>query len=68
MTLPEPFHVHMQRVMMERGMTQAQLARTMGVTRACVNRWCLGVNQPKIETLRKLRGVFRCSWEDLLGE
>lgn len=68
MTYVEPFCVHLQRLMEEHGMTQAQLARRMGVGRRCVHAWYWGINTPKLETLRKLRRVFQCSWEELLGE
>lgn len=68
MTFVEPFCVHLQRLMEEHNLTQAQLARRMGVTRTCVHNWYWGINMPNLETLRTLRRVFQCGWEDLLGE
>ena len=55
-------------LMARSGVTQADLARRMGVSRSCVNNWYWGINEPSIESLRVIRRILRCSWEELMGE
>lgn len=66
--LSEPFHIRLQSLMASRKLTQSELARRMGVGRVCVNYWYWGINEPSIGTLRRMRDVLKCSWEELLGE
>lgn len=67
MTAGEPFCTRLQRIMDDRGMTQAELARRLDVSRTCVHQWYWGVNQPSIEGLRALRRILRCGWDELMG-
>lgn len=40
------------------GLSQAELARRIGFSRASVNQWEHGVSQPRMGTVRKLAEVF----------
>jgi transcriptional regulator with XRE-family HTH domain len=53
--------------MEERGITQSDLARRLGVSRSCVHSWYWGVNEPGIDALRRIRRVFGCSMDELVG-
>ena len=67
MRLDGPFSVRLQRIMADRGMTQAEMARRLGVNRSSVHQWYWGINQPSIERLCELRQILRCSWDELMG-
>lgn len=62
------FCIRLRRLMLARGMSQADIARKMGVSRSCVHGWYWGPNEPNIDTLKRLRRVLNCTWDDLLGE
>lgn len=61
------FHERLTAMMDERGITQSDLARRLGVTRTATHNWCWGVNEPSITTLSRIRRLLRCEWDDLLG-
>lgn len=48
-------------------MTQTDLARRLGVTRACVNAWEMGSSNPSLENLIALSRIFHTSTDYLLG-
>lgn len=48
-------------------MTQAELARRLGVTRSCVNAWEMGISVPSTQCLVELAHIFRVSTDYLLG-
>lgn len=50
------------------GMTQAQLAEKVGVTRATVTQWETGWSQPRMGTVEKIADVFQCSLSDIVDE
>lgn len=52
---------------MSSGMTQADLARRMHVTRSSVNAWELGLSTPNIQNLIELADLFRTSTDYVLG-
>lgn len=54
--------------MLKRGLTQAELARRMGVGRTCIHQWYWGLNEPSIESLKRLRSILGCTLEELIGE
>lgn len=54
--------------MLRRGLTQAELARRMGVSRTCIHQWYWGLNEPSIKSLKKLRRILGCTLEELIGE
>ncbi|MBO5248943.1 MAG: helix-turn-helix transcriptional regulator [Clostridia bacterium] len=49
------------------GMTQADLARKLGVTRSGVNAWEMGITVPSTQYVAALAGVFDVSSDYLLG-
>lgn len=67
MTLDRPFWACLQKAMLDHDVSQTWLARRLGVTRACVNRWFWGINQPSIESLKAIRRALDCEWDELLG-
>lgn len=50
----------------KRGMTQGDVADFVGVSKAAVSKWELGVSLPDITLLPKLSGLFSISLEELL--
>ena len=61
------FCLNLRRQMLRAGITQATLAKKLGVTRPCVHNWYWGVCEPNIGSLRKIRRVLGCTFEDLIG-
>jgi DNA-binding XRE family transcriptional regulator len=53
--------------MLRAGITQAMLAKRVGVSRPCVHHWYWGICEPNISSLRKIRSVLGCTFEDLIG-
>lgn len=51
----------------QEGYTQAELARTLGVTRSCVNAWEMGISVPSTQCIVELAGLFKVSTDYLLG-
>ncbi len=49
------------------GMTQAELARRIGVTRSSINGWEMGVSIPSIMKLVELSAIFHVTTDYLLG-
>lgn len=47
--------------------TQAALARRMGVTRSSVNAWEMGISLPSTDNLVQLSEIFHTSTDYLLG-
>ena len=62
------FAQSLKRLMLRRGLTQAELARRMGVSRHCVHYWYWGLNEPNLEKLVRLKQILGCTWEELLGD
>lgn len=50
-----------------RGLTQADLARKLGVTRSGVNAWEMGITVPSTQFVTALAEVFDVSSDYLLG-
>ena len=51
----------------EKGMTQTDLAKRLGITRSSVNAWELGISVPSTQYLVELSGLFNVSTDYLLG-
>ncbi len=51
----------------ERGMTQSQLAKLLGVSPSAVGMYEQGRREPDGETLARMAGVLQCSTDELLG-
>lgn len=52
----------------ERGMTQSDLAKMVGVDQSAVAQWEAGKSGPHRNKLSKLAQALGCSIDDLLGE
>ena len=50
------------------GLTQAQLAKQLGVTQSTIGNWESGCRVPRTETARKVAAFFGVSTDYLLGE
>ncbi|MBQ4556418.1 MAG: helix-turn-helix transcriptional regulator [Clostridia bacterium] len=51
----------------KRGLTQAGLARLMGITRSSVNAWEMGISSPSSQYIVVLANIFNVSTDYLLG-
>lgn len=51
----------------KKGLTQAELARKLGVTRSSVNAWELGISVPSTQYLVELACIFGVSTDYLLN-
>ena len=51
----------------QNGMTQAQLAKQLGITRSSVNAWELGISVPSTQYIVELASMFKVSTDYLLG-
>ena len=48
-------------------MTQAELAKQLGITRSSVNAWEMGISVPSTQYIVELAGIFNVSTDYLLG-
>ena len=48
-------------------LTQAQLAKQLGITRSSVNAWEMGISVPSTQYIVELANIFRVSTDYLLG-
>lgn len=48
------------------GLTQADLAKKLNVTRQTISKWELGLNEPDIDTIKKLAIIFGITTDELL--
>ena len=51
----------------QNGMTQAELARKLHITRSSVNAWEMGISVPSTSILSELAAIFHVSTDFLLG-
>lgn len=51
----------------QRGYTQAELAKRLGITRSGVNAWEMGISVPSTQYIVELSGIFGVSTDYLLG-
>lgn len=61
----------MQEIVVQRkkkGMTQAELAKRLGVTQGAVSQWESGISKPDIFTVVKMAAVFECTVDELLKD
>lgn len=49
------------------GLTQAQMARKISVTRSTVNAWEMGTNKPSIDKLSDIADLFQVTTDYLIG-
>ena len=51
----------------QKGMTQADLAKQLGITRSSVNAWEMGISVPSTQYIVELSNIFKVSTDYLLG-
>ena len=51
----------------QKGMTQSQLAKHLGITRSSVNAWEMGISVPSTQYIVELSHTFKVSTDYLLG-
>lgn len=52
----------------EKGYTQEEIATKLNISRQSVSKWENGINEPDIETLKKICIIFNCSISDLIDD
>lgn len=50
------------------GLTQEELAKKIGLTKAAISRYESGQREPKISSIKKLSAAFGVKWEKLLDD
>lgn len=60
--------VELRKKRTEMGLTQEQVADSLGVKRNTVCQWESGVREPRLQQLPKLAKLFRCTVDELLSE
>lgn len=51
----------------QKGLTQTELAKQLGITRSSVNAWEMGISVPSTQYIVELAGIFMVSTDFLLG-
>ncbi len=51
----------------EKGITQTELAKLLGITRSSVNAWEMGISVPSTQYIVELADIFKISTDYLLG-
>lgn len=51
----------------QKGFTQSELAKQLGITRSSVNAWEMGISVPSTQYIIELAGLFHTSADYLLG-
>lgn len=51
----------------QRGLSQAELAKQLGITRSSVNAWEMGISVPSTQYVVELANLFSVSTDYLLG-
>lgn len=51
----------------QKGMTQTDLAKQLGITRSSVNAWEMGISVPSTQYIVELAHIFKVSTDYLLG-
>lgn len=50
----------------KRKLTQKQVAQKLGTTRVTVARWECGINNPKLDNIKKLARLYGCTTDELI--
>ena len=51
----------------QKGLTQTELSKQLGITRSSVNAWEMGISVPSTQYIVELAGIFNVSTDYLLG-
>lgn len=57
--------LNLEKILKQKNVSQAQLARWCGVSRVAVTYWVQGKNRPSYEMLNKIAEVLNCSMDEL---
>lgn len=60
------FGERLQALMYERDVSQSQMARTLGISKATISSWATGKRLPRAEAMGKLCRYLNCTRADLL--
>ena len=52
----------------KRNLTQKEVAQELGTIRVTVARWECGVNNPRLDTVRKLTQLYDCTADELISQ
>lgn len=52
------FAIYLKNLREQNYMSQGDLAKAIGVSRQCISKWELGINEPKIDKLVAIGNVF----------
>ncbi len=52
------FAIYLKKLREESHISQGDLAKSIGVSRQCVSKWELGINEPKVDKLVAIGKVF----------
>lgn len=56
-----------KRLREQKGLTQTELAKMLGITRSSVNAWEMGISVPSTQYIVELATIFKVSSDFLLG-
>lgn len=62
------FNEKLKELRLAKGYTQEDLASKLSITRQSISKWEQGINEPDIDTLKKLCNILDCSIEDLIDD
>lgn len=60
--------MNLAKIRAERGFTQAQVAKLVGVDQTTVAKWEAGAAKPRVATLQALGVALKCSIDELLRD
>lgn len=49
-------------------MTQAELAKALGVYQSAITQWENGLTSPRLDKLQAMAALFKCSIDELVGK
>ena len=59
--------IELRKKRIDKGLTQKQIADSLGVEPNTVSQWESGAREPRIYLLQKLAGLLGCTVDELLG-
>lgn len=62
------FAKNLSRLISEKGITQVELGKQLGIGKTTINTWCTGYAVPSIEKMKKIADYFEISTSDLLND
>ena len=62
------FNEKLRSLRLNKGYTQEDLASKLNVTRQSVSKWEQGINEPDIDTIKRLCKILDCTIEDLIDD